>query len=565
MCPCHRVKSFPRRHSSACRIAAEFGHPISCSRWHIFGCGEIDRLGVPLPRTFGWVERGNVQRAISSRLRAFSTTTSVVPDSTIVCGMKHLIQSLRVLAKSPLSQGNNFTAAVTAIGPFAMTIDGAGRVDMPSQDVTAWHRQLAANIIVNDVSETDAIRVPDERCPEYAPGNYIVEYVMGRDGREINRVGVCLNFGERGGPIMVRYRPGMRVFPFKASPKWVVAGVVTNSPNEESVGHNLCNDQVFWATNLVSQNHWIRENIPLIDPVNVQPSPFVCPSVSPSATASVTPTNTPTASASISPSPSATPAPPPLPTTNFTFVFAILGIAIVILLCIIRVAVKKDRVVKSVRAKAKTIGRQFQKQVKQLPPREIPPTDEEEKARIKLAKDDKYEADMDRHDARIRAEMNLSDAAKRRLQKQRARDSAIKARQKAKRQKKNLAATRYDGQRTVQSGSLQPGNRIAFDPSHKGVDSLNINKQQDLLKRTHLGVTRQSFRAAGRPDRPTDDGQASHTPRDAWQEEDPLPHGEHMHPEGELTHVLEVAPAEANTAYGATADNLRDGTYPRND
>ncbi len=443
-------------------------------------------------------------------------------------------------------QGNNFTAAVTAIGPYQMSIDGAGRVDMPTQDVIAWHRQLAANIIVNDVSETDAVRVPDPRCPEYAPGNYIVEYIQGRDGREINRVGVCLNFGERGGPVMVRYQPGMRVFPYKASPKWVVAGVLTNSPNEESVGHNLCNDQVFWATNLVSQNHWIRNNIPVLDTVNVQPSPFICPSVTPTATASVTASVTASASASISASPTATRAPPPLPTTDYGFIFAMLGIAIVILLCIVRVAVKKDREVRNVRAKAKEMGKQFKKQTQQLPPRAVPPSDEEEKARIQQVKLELYEADMDRLEQRAAKEANLSDAAKRRLQRQRARDAAIKARQKAKRADKNLAANRYDSQNAVKPGSMAAGNRIAFDPKHKGVDSLDINKQQDLLKRTQFGTLRHGKQGGQRR-------QSSASPRDAWAEEDPLPHGSAETGE-ELTHVEEVQAAAAaadamDTAY----------------
>ena len=218
-----------------------------------------------------------------------------------------------------------------------------------------------------------------------------------------------------------------------------------------------------------------------------------------------------------------------------------------ILLCIVRVAVKNDRVVKTVRAKAKTLGQQFKQQVKELPPREIPPSDEEERARIAQAKAEKYEADMDRRDARAAEEANLSDAAKRRLQKQRQRDAAIKARQKAKRKNKNLAAARYDTQRTVQAGSLEPGTRIAFDPSHKGVDSLDVNKQQDLLKRTNFGTLRAQAAEAGHSVPASSGGL---TPRAAWQDENPLPHGDNW-TQDELTQVQEMYPAASASGYNA--------------
>ena len=97
-------------------------------------------------------------------------------------------------------------------------------------------------------------------------------------------------------------------------------------------------------------------------------------------------------------------------------------------------------------------------------------------------------------------------------------------------------------QRTVNPGSLQAGTRIAFDPSHKGVDSLDVNKQQDLLKRTQFGTLRQTFNPAEQL--PAVAPGTAHTPREAWQEENPQPHGENTTYD-ELTHVQEMYPAAA--------------------
>ena len=365
-----------------------------------------------------------------------------------------------------------------------MSQDAAGRVNMPSDDIVRWHRQAAAAAMVTDVSEIDMVRTPDPRCPVYAPGDYVLEYIRGRDGGEVNRFGLCLNFGERGAPLFVPFSQSMDVFPRPATtPRWAVAGVATRSPNDEGDGHNLCNDLMVRVTTVLSLKFWLQKFISEFDPA-VQAPPYLCPSVSPTVTPSATATMTASATPSYTASPSPSNAPPPPPPTDFSFIFIVLGVLGVLLSCVMLVAAKRARDVVGVVDKARTVQQQFKKQVSQLPPKTVPPDPADEKQRIKDLKDVVRSQQLAKvarlAESKVGPRQEAREAARKR------RDEAAR-RAQAQRQKKTLAQSRYDNQRHINVGRTDAGSRIAFGTDHRGVDSENMVKQADLLARGQLG------------------------------------------------------------------------------
>lgn len=158
---------------------------------------------------------------------------------------------------------------------------------------------------------------------------------------EVNRAAVCIVFGERGAPVLIRPQTGENIWPKqpgKTNTEFVLAGVVIEERNKQGV----CSDTSTRVTNAVFQIRWIERSIRRFEtwaasnalPVESIESQFdICPSATPTRTTRPTATSTPSPSTTITASPSSPPPSPSDPGIDWIVIGSFSGAVFLFIFC----------------------------------------------------------------------------------------------------------------------------------------------------------------------------------------------------------------------------------------